>query len=264
MDRLSAQARGSPGVEQWIADQESLTAAYFGRLQESDRISRHVADLAEQAGQREAAALFLVTAGLRQAFFGNGAPAQRSATAALMLSRGREVEYGAAITLALAGDASRVEALADDLEKRFPEDTQVRFIYLPQIRALVALSRKEPGKAVNLLQTTIPYELGVPSSSIVAFFGTLYPIYVRGQAYLAAHQGAPAAAEFQKILAHRTIVTNDVVGAVARLQLGRSYAMAGDQMKAKAAYEDFLNLWKDADPDIPILQQAKAEYARQF
>jgi tetratricopeptide (TPR) repeat protein len=130
------------------------------------------------------------------------------------------------------------------------------------LRALLALNHSEPSKAIELLQIAVPYDLGAPRSGFHGFFGTLYPVYVRGEAYLAAHQGAEAAAEFQKILDHRGIVVSDPVGALAHLQLGRAFALSGDKTKAKTAYQDFLALWKDADPDIPILKQAKAEYAK--
>ena len=182
--------------------------------------------------------------------------------AALKLSKGRDVEYGAAFALALSGDSSESQRLAKDLETRFPEDTAVRFSYVPALRALLALNQGEPAKAVELLRVAVPYELGTPPSSFFGFFGTFYPIYVRGEAYLAAHQGAEAAAEFQKILDHRGIVVSDPIGALAHLQLGRAFALSGDTAKAKAAYQDFLTLWKDADSDIPILKQAKAEYAK--
>jgi tetratricopeptide (TPR) repeat protein len=143
-----------------------------------------------------------------------------------------------------------------------PEDTAVRFSYVPEIRALLALNHGEPAKAIELLQLAVPYELGGPPSSFLGYFGSLYPQYVRGEAYLVAHQGAEAAAEFQKILDHRGIVVSDPIGALAHLQLGRAYALSGETTKAKAAYRDFLTLWKDADPDIPILKQAKVEYAK--
>ena len=180
----------------------------------------------------------------------------------LQLSKDREVEYGAGFALALLGDSAQAQALANDLERRFPEDTSVRFTYTPTLRALLALNRGAPAKAIEQLQIATPYELAAPRSAIHGNFGALYPIYVRGEAYLAEKQGAQAAAEFQKILTHRGIVGSDPIGAVARLQLGRAYALSGDNTKAKTAYQDFLTLWKDADSDIPILKQAKAEYAK--
>ena len=147
-------------------------------------------------------------------------------------------------------------------ETRFPEDTVVTFSYLPVIRALLALNHREPSKAIELLEVAAPYELGEFGDFSVGFSGSLYPIYVRGVAYLAARKGGEAVREFQKILDHRGIVVSDPIGALAHVQLGRALALSGDQHKAKAAYQDFLTLWKDADPDIPILRQAKAEYAK--
>jgi tetratricopeptide (TPR) repeat protein len=181
--------------------------------------------------------------------------------AALELSKDREVEYGAAFALARSGDFS-TQALANDLERQFPEDTSIRFSYLPALHARFALNHGDASKAIELLQVAIPHELGAPRSSIHALFGALYPVYVRGEAYLALHQGAEAATEFQKILDHRGIVDSDPIGALAHLQIGRAYVLQGDSTKAKAAYQDFLTLWKDADPDIPILKEAKAEYAK--
>jgi eukaryotic-like serine/threonine-protein kinase len=155
--------------------------------------------------------------------------------------------------------------LTDDLTRRFPEDTKVRFIFTPTLLALLALNHNEPSKAVELLQTAVPYETGILSSGgseQLYGAGNLYPAYVRGEAYLAAHRGAEAAVEFQKILDHRGIVISDPIGALAHLQLGRAYVLIADKDKARIAYKDFLTLWKDADPDIPILKEAKAEYAR--
>jgi hypothetical protein len=172
------------------------------------------------------------------------------------------VEYGAAFALAFSGESSRAQTLADDLERRFPEDTAVRLMYLPPIRALLALNHGDPSKAIELLKAGTAYELGVPPCIAPAFLGPFYPIYVRGLAHLAAHQGTEAATEFQKILNHRGIVVSDPIGALARLQLGRAFVLSGDTTRAKSAYLDFLTLWKDADADIPILEQARAEYAR--
>jgi tetratricopeptide (TPR) repeat protein len=172
------------------------------------------------------------------------------------------VEYGAAFAEALSGDAGVAQATAEDLTKRFPEDTSAKFYYLPALRALAALNHHNPTKAIEWLRVSSPYELGEPQSCFFGFFGVMYPVYVRGEAYLALHQGAQAAVEFQKIIDHREIVISDPVGALAHLQLGRAYLMAGDQARAKAAYSDFLNLWKDADSNIPVLLQARLEYAR--
>jgi tetratricopeptide (TPR) repeat protein len=180
----------------------------------------------------------------------------------LELSHGRDVEYAAALALLLAGDLTRPRELAADLEKRFPEDTSVQTNYLPVLRALFALNNREPQKAIAALQAAVPYELAVPQIYFNAFFGGLYPVYVRGEAYLSLGQGPAAAQEFQKILDHRGLVAGDPIGALAHLQLGRAYALMGDANKARSAHQDFLALWKDADPNIPILQQAKDEYRK--
>jgi tetratricopeptide (TPR) repeat protein len=261
MQREAALARGKSGAEDWISDHEAFVSAYSGRLQDARRLSHRAAELAQQAAQRDRAALDETGLALWEGFFGNASAAKRSAMAAHELSKTREVEYGAAFALALSGDSAESQTLANDLEKRFPEDTSVRFSYLPAVRALLALNHGEPSKAIELLQIAVPYDLGAPRSSFHGFFGTLYPVYVRGEAYLAAHQGAQAAAEFQKILNHRGIVVSDPIGALAHLQLGRALALSGEKTKARTAYQDFLTLWKDADPDVPVLKQAKTEYA---
>jgi tetratricopeptide (TPR) repeat protein len=172
------------------------------------------------------------------------------------------VEYAAGFALVLSGDISGSQMLAEDLAKRFPEDTPVQFEYLPTLRALFALYDKAPLDAIERLQTAIPYDLAMPGTAFFAKFGGLYPAYVRGQAYLQAGRGREAAAEFQKVLDHRGIVLADPIGALAHLQLGRAYVIAGDMAKAKNAYQDFFTLWNDADADIPILRQARAEYAK--
>jgi tetratricopeptide (TPR) repeat protein len=254
-----AVTQGKSEAEDMLADNQAFVLAYSGRLQQARRMSQRAVELAQQAGQRESAALYETAAALQEAFSGNAPVAIRSATAALELSKDREVEYGAAFALALAGDSSQSQILTNDLEKRFGEDTSVRFNYVPALRALLNLG--EPSKAIDLLEIAVPYELGTPRCTIHGYYGALYPVYVRGLAYLAARRGAEAAAEFQKILDHRGIVVSDPIGALAHLQLGRALDLSGDKARAKAAYQDFLTLWKDADPDIPILKQAKAEYA---
>ena len=183
--------------------------------------------------------------------------------AALALSNGRDVTYMGALALALSGDSSRSQPLADDLDERFPEDTFAQFTYVPVLRGLSALDHKMPTDSVEELQIALPYELAVNGLNFNHFFlGGLHSAYVRGEAFAAAHRYADAAAEFQKILDHRGLVGQDPIAALAHLQLGRTFALAGDQVKAKRAYGDFLTLWKDADADIPILVQAKTEYAR--
>jgi hypothetical protein len=170
------------------------------------------------------------------------------------------VQYGAALALAAAGN-SLAAVLADQLQRQFPEDTIVQFIYLPTIQAELALKRHDPAKAIAALQAAAPYELGSPGNT-AAFTPALNPIYVRGQAYLAAQRGNEAAAEFEKILKWRGVVQNQPIAPLAHLGLARAYTLEDDTAKARAAYQDFFDLWKDADHDIPILQQAKAEHGR--
>jgi len=260
MERVAAQARGKLGVEDLMSDSESLVLAYSGHLEQARKMSQRAADLARQADHRERAALYETDAALAEAFFGNALPARQRAMAALGLSTSRDVEYAVAFALALSGDSSRSQTLADDLSRRFPADTRVVFTYLPTLRALLALNHSEPSKAVELLRTAIPYELA--SGTGTARAHRLYPAYVRGEVYLAAREGREAAVEFQKIIDHRGIVVSEPIGALAHLGLARAYAVQGDTAKAKLAYKDFLTLWKDADPDIPILKEAKTEYAK--
>ena len=264
MEREAALTREKSGADDWMSNAEAFVSAYSGHLQEARKMSDRAADLARKAERRDTEALYEADAEIREALFGNGATARQRAVEAIELSKSRDVEYGAAFALALSGDSSRSQGLTEDLSKRFPDDTIVRFTYVPAIRALVALNHSQPSKAVELLQTAISYEDGTPiegGSEFLLGAGSLYPAYVRGLAYLAAHQGAEAAAEFQKILDHRGVVLCDPIGALAHLQLGRAYTLSGDRTKAKSAYRDFLTLWKDGDPDIPILKQAQAEYA---
>ncbi len=262
MEKAVAAATQTPDAQDLVANQESFGAAYTGHLERARSRSSFAVQLAQQGSQQERAALFQSGAAVREAFFGNAAEARRNAKTALALSKGREVEYGGAFAQGLAGDATEADTIADDLAKRFPDDTSARFYYVPTLRALAALNHHNPAKALEALQINIPYELGEPQSCFFGFFGVMYPVYLRGEAYLALHQGAQAAAEFQKIVDHRGIVVSDPVGALALLQLGRAYRMAGDHAKAKAAYSNFLSLWKDADANIPVLVQARLEYAQ--
>jgi tetratricopeptide (TPR) repeat protein len=265
MEREVGQARERPGMEDWMSNAEGFVLAYSGHLEEARKMSRRSADLAREAERRETEAFYETDAALREALFGNASTARKRSVAALGLSNSRDVEYGVAFAQAVSGDSSRSRMLTDDLTRRFPEDTKVRFIFTPTLLALLALNHNEPSKAVELLQTAVPYETGILSSGgseQLYGAGNLYPAYVRGEAYLAAHRGAEAAVEFQKILDHRGIVISDPIGALAHLQLGRAYVLIADKDKARIAYKDFLTLWKDADPDIPILKEAKAEYAR--
>jgi class 3 adenylate cyclase/tetratricopeptide (TPR) repeat protein len=254
MAQEMAWAAGKPGVEDVLLAYEADTVAYSGRLAKARELSRRAVASAEREGEKETAAGYEADAALREALFGNSAEARRLAVAALGLSTGLDVQGGAALALAIAGDAQS-QKQADDLSEHFSESTIAQFNYLPTIHAQLALNRNDGSKAIEALQVATAYELG-----IVLF--ALYPINVRGEVYLAAHQGSEAAAEFQKILDHRGVVRNEPIGALAHLGLARAYMLQGDTAKAKAAYQDFLTLWKDADPDIPILKQAKAEYAK--
>jgi eukaryotic-like serine/threonine-protein kinase len=262
MEREAArtQARSESEAQSWYY--QAFALAYSGHLRQARTMDTRATDMAQQADQPERAALWGAGAALLEAFFANPSNARKKAKVALDLSRDREVEYGAALALALTGDIAQTQTLANDLQKRFGEDTSVKFSYLPTLRALLALASRDPSRAIELLQIAAPYDLGAPRSSYHAIFGSLYPVYFRGQAFLAAHQGTQAAAEFQKILDHRGIVVSDPIGALARLQLGRAFVLSGDKARAKTAYQNFLTLWKDADPDIPVLKQAKQEYAR--
>jgi len=262
MQREVAAVRGKSGVEELISGHQAFALAYTGHLQEATKMLHRASDLAQQAAHREEAAVFETRTALWEAFYGNTPAAKPAAMAALGLAKNREVQYGAALALAIAGDSAQAQTLTNDLESSFPEDTSVKFNYLPTVRAFLALNHGDPAKAIELLQVAVPYELGQPRSAQTGFFGALYPIYARGQAYLAAGQGTEAAREFRKILDHPGIMVGDPIGVLAHLQLGRAYAMQGDTTKAKTAYQAFLTLWKDADPDIPVLKQGKAEYAR--
>jgi tetratricopeptide (TPR) repeat protein len=263
MDRIAALAKGKQGTEQRLTHAEALSLARSGRLAAARLLSNRAVDLAMQAGDYETAASYRAARGVWEAVCGNAAEARSSATAALRLSKGRDLEYASGLGLAFSGDSSQPEALAGDLEKRFPEDTFVKFTYVPVLRAVAALGRGKPADIVQGLQVTVPYELAVNGLNYVHFYiGGLHSAYVRGQALMAVHQYTEAAAEFQKILDHRGIVGADPIGALAHLQLGRVFALSGDKARAKAAYEAFLALWKNADPDVPILKSAKAEYGR--
>ncbi|MGB8889780.1 MAG: protein kinase [Candidatus Korobacteraceae bacterium] len=261
MAQQVSSSSGTPGREATLLANEADTAAYSGRLRSAREFSRQAVDSAERAGDKEAAATFTALSALREALFGNTDEARRRAILAMRHPAGHDLQYASALAWAYAGDDERAQKLADDLSQRFPEATVVQFIYLPTIRAKLAVNKGNASEAPEALRTAMPYELGDTTYSTYGWTA-LYPVYVRGEAYLAADQGKEAAAEFQKVLDHRGIVLNSPIGALAHLQIGRAYAMQGDTTRAKAAYQDFLTLWKDANPDIPILKEAKAEYAK--
>jgi len=260
MERQVARSAGQPGEDE-LSGLEAETIAYSGRLKNSQEASRRAMESAERAGEKEAAATYLALSALRDALFGDADEARRRAVFTMTRSSGRDVQYGAALAFAYTGDDGRALALADDLNKRFPEDTLVQSNFLPVLRAKVALIRGNGSEAVEILRAATASELGVTTASTFGWTG-MRPVFVRGEAYLAARQGGEAASEFQKILDHRGIVVNEPIGALAHLGLARAYVLQGDTAKAKVAYQDFLTLWRDADPDIPILIAAKAEYAK--
>ena len=262
MEREIAGARGEQGAEDWMSHNQALVLARSGQMRQARIMWERAVALAQQAANPERAAIYKSAEAACEAHFGNTAEAKRSAAAALDLAKGRDVEYSAAFALALSGDGSGSQRLAEDLAKRFPEDTPVQFEYLPTLHALFALSRKAPLDAIEQLQRALPYDLALPGTEFFARFGGLYTAYIRGEAYLETRQGREAAAEFQKVLDHRGIVFADPIGALAHLQLGRAYVISGDMAKAKSAYQDFLTLWKNADADLPVLKQARAEYAK--
>ena len=260
MEQQLAWSVGKPGDEDPLLSMQSDTEAYYGRLINARDYSRRAVDSAVRADSKETGALWQMNSAVREAEFGDVAEARSRATAALALASGRDVNVLAALVFARIGDAARAKSLVEDLEKRYPSNTTLRLYWLPSVNAANELNKGNSSQSLAFLEAAAPYELGNPPP--LPNLGTLYPAYLRGQAYLLARNGTAAAAEFQKLLDHRGIVVNCVTGALAHLQLGRAYAMAGDTAKAKAAYQDFLTLWQNADPDIPILKEAKADYAK--
>jgi tetratricopeptide (TPR) repeat protein len=243
-----------------FCEQEAHVVAYAGQLRRARALSARAVDLAGQGGRVERAGQNQAGSAIRESLFGNAVEARRQADAALDLSKGGAVEYGAGFALGLAGEPARAGTLAADLEKRFPEDTTFRTAYVPVLRALDALGRHEPARAISALEPAATYELGFLEDH-EGFNGSMYAVYVRGLAYLEQHKGLEAAAEFEKILKHRGIVLYDPIAAVSRWRLGQAYAMAGDVQRARAAYDELLALWKNADSDLPILLKVRSERA---
>jgi eukaryotic-like serine/threonine-protein kinase len=259
MEREAAGMMGSPGHEDQMLNYEADTAFYGGQLSKARLMTQRAVEAARKADEKEAPALYLANAALREALVGNPVMAKQQAQAALAISNSRDAVALSALALELAGDSAQARGLAGDLEKRFPQATIVQSHYLPAIRAGAWLREKGYGKAIEALAAAAPHELG---GNIESLIFVLYPVYLRGKVYLAAKQGPAAVIEFQKILDHPGVVRNEPIGALARLELGRAFALSGDKTRARAAYQEFFSLWKDADPDIPLLKQAKMEYAR--
>jgi serine/threonine protein kinase/tetratricopeptide (TPR) repeat protein len=260
MKREIDYAHGKLEAENWMSHNEALVLAYSGQMRNARIRWRHTVQMSHQAGESEKAAIFQAAESVCEAHFGNWNRATELARAALDLEKGRDVVYAAAFALALSGEIPESRRLAEDLAKRFPEDTPAQFEYLPTLRALFALHDTSPLEAIDRLQTSLPYDLAMPGTAFFAKFGGLYPAYVRGLAYLDAGRGAEAAAEFQKVLDNRGIVLADPIGALAHLQLGRALVLSGEKQRARSAYETFFNVWKNADADIPIFHQSRSEY----
>ncbi len=254
-----------PAYENFGLSLASETEAYFGHLAKAGELTRKAVDSAVQANAKEVGAIYLASTAVREAGYGYYVQARQSAAAALKLvPTSPAVADEAALALAMAGDTAKTESLAQDLGRRFPLDTQMQSLSLPTIQAQLALDRRNPASALKVLKAASTIELGA--------INCLYPVYVRGEAYLAAGQGSAAAAEFQKILDHSGIVWNCWTGALAHLGVARANALQSRtsqgadsdaaRVRALAAYKDFLTLWKDADSDIPILKEAKAEFVK--
>jgi DNA-binding winged helix-turn-helix (wHTH) protein/tetratricopeptide (TPR) repeat protein len=257
MEREAAGMMGRPGHEDQMLNYEADTALYGGQLAKARELTQRAVEAARKVDEKEAPALYLANAAVREALLGNSALAKQQAQAAVAISNSRDAEALSAIALGLADNSMQATRLADDLGRRFPQDTIVQFNYLPSIHAVILLRSKNYLKATEVLQKAAPYELG---GNIQTLNFVLYPVYLRGEAYLAAKQGAAAAAEFQKIIDHPGAVRSEPIGALARLELGRALVIAGDPAKAKTAYQEFFTLWENADPDIPLLRQARTEY----
>jgi predicted Zn-dependent protease len=254
MRHLVESAARKPGLEDALWAMQSDTEAYFGHLKRSRELTTRAQEVAHRNGDSETSAGYRVIAALREIETGNRNKARLDVADAVALTPGRDVQTLGALALARAGDVSRAQSIADDLTKRFPSDTLINNFWMPTIHAAIELSRGDAERAVQLLEASSAYELA-PATY-------LFSVYLRGEAYLKTGRGSDAAAEFQKILDHPGIVDNFILGALAHLGLARAYAVAKDTARARSAYLEFFALWKDADPDIPILQEAKAEYAK--
>jgi tetratricopeptide (TPR) repeat protein len=258
MAQLVSTAMGRSGTEDLLLATQADTEGWHGKLKNARELTRMAMDSAQHNNAKESAAAYQAAAALREVESGNREQARADANAALKLASNRNVLAIAALARSQAGDRAAAEKLVAELDKTFPLDTLVQRYWLPAIRAGVALKRNAPERAVELLKAASTIELVFPTNLAIS----MCPVYLRGEAYLMLHDGNAAAAEFQKFVDHRGLVMNFPWGALARLGLARAYAMQGDTAKAKAAYQDFLTLWKDADPDIPIFIAAKAEYAK--
>jgi eukaryotic-like serine/threonine-protein kinase len=257
MEREVAWAAGRPSEEDQMLSVHADTQAYYGRVGKARDLARRASDSAVRSDAKETGAQWLALQGLREAELGNTTAAQQGVARALALAPGRDVKVLAAVALARTGETARSKTILEALQKSEPTNTYLKVYWFPVIEASIAMDQQAPDRALVALEPSLPYELGSPPP-----LTTMYPPYIRGLAYLAQKNGPAAAGEFQKFVDHPGIVGNFLLGSLARLQLARADALSGDTAKAKAAYQDFLALWKDADPDIPILKEAKAEYAK--
>jgi tetratricopeptide (TPR) repeat protein len=261
MERQSAWSAGRPGSDDILLSPQSDSEAFSGHLGKARELSWRASESAQRVGEKEAAAGREMNAALRETEFGSPTQARSLTAAALALDSAQGTQTLAALALARAGDLDRAQKMADELEKQNPLNTTINRYWLPTIRAAIELNRQNPSKAVEILQTAAPYELGEPDPT-PEVGGFLYPVFLRGQAYLALRRGSAATTEFQKLIDYRGVVINCPLSALAHLGLARAYALQGDTSKARAFYQDFLTLWKDADPDSPVLVAANAEYAK--
>jgi len=259
MEQQASAAMGIPGVEDQMLFLESETAACGGEFTKARELTRRAVDSARRAQEKETAAEYLGHNAVREAIVGSSAVAKKDAQSAIAEINGKNAEGFSAIAFALTGDAANANRLIDDLGKRFSQDTIVQFEYLPMARAGLALTAGNAANAVAALTVASPYELGHTNND---FTFALYPVYLRGESYLAAKDGSAAITEFQKILDHSGVIGNEPIAALAHLGLGRAYALSRESAKAKTAYQDFFARWKNADPDVPLLKQAKSEYAK--
>jgi eukaryotic-like serine/threonine-protein kinase len=261
MDKQMAWSAGKPEGEDNFLAAKSDAEAYYGRAKIAREFSRKAVESALRNDEKETAAQWQMDGAIREAEFGNRQVARQETAAARALRTSHDTQILAALAMVRTGDTPEVEKLANDLEKRYPLDTLVINYWLPVIRASVEIDRNDPDRAIQILRPSAPYELASPVTWS-GLGGQLYPAYLRGESYLLLRQGSDAAAEYQKLLDHRGFMLACPLGALAHLGLARAYRLQGDSERARSKYQEFLALWKDADPDIPILKQAKAEYAK--
>lgn len=260
MEQQVARAKGRRGAEDWMCHQQALVLSHAGRLREARVMSRRAVELAEQMGDSGRAALYEAGRAIYEAAWGNASAATKRAQAALAFSNDRDATYAAGFALAMAGDVRNSQALEEDLARRFPQDTTVRFTYVPTLRAMATLAGGDCARALELLEAAAPYDLATPPVAMLGAYGPLYPAYVRGDSYLAAHRGIEAAAEFEKFVDHRGLVLADPMGTLAHLQLARAWALTRDKERARRMYDEFFRITSAGDPDLDVIHSARREY----